>query len=72
MSTRKELIGVNKSEEEIAKIIGANSVRYQTKEGLINAIKLNEKDLCLACINGKYPTKWGEKNSSEDKKVCII
>ncbi|MFA6319401.1 MAG: amidophosphoribosyltransferase [archaeon] len=72
MSTRRELIGANKSEEEIAKIIGATSVRYQKIEGLINAIGLNKDDLCLACINGKYPTKWGEKNSLEDKKVCML
>ena len=72
MSTRKELIGANKNEEEIAKEIGANSVRYQTMEGLLKAIGLDEKDLCLACINGNYPTKWGAKNSKEDKKVCLL
>lgn len=72
MSTRKELIGVNKSEEEIAVEIGADSVKYQTMEGLFNAIGLDENDLCKACIDGKYPTKWGEKNSLEDKKVCML
>ena len=72
MSTRKELIGANKSEEEIAKEIGANTVRYQTMEGLLNAIGIDKNELCLACINGEYPTKWGTKNSKEDKKVCLL
>ena len=72
MSTRKELIGANKNEEEIAKELGANSVRYQTMEGLLKAIGIDEKELCRACINGEYPTKWGEKNSKQDKKVCML
>lgn len=72
MSTRKELIGANKNEEEIAKEIGADSVRYQTMEGLLKAIGINENELCRACINGEYPTKWGEKNSKQDKKVCML
>jgi len=31
MSTKKELIAMNKTEDEIAKELGVNSVRYQTK-----------------------------------------
>ncbi|WP_017980989.1 amidophosphoribosyltransferase [Methanocaldococcus villosus] len=55
MSRKSELIAVDKSEEEIAKIIGADSVGYISLEGLIKAI--GRKDLCLACLTGKYPTK---------------
>lgn len=67
MSTRKELIASNKSDEEIAKEIGANSVRYQTIEGLINALNMDKNDLCLACLNGEYPTKAGQIRKNESK-----
>jgi len=66
MSTRKELIAVKKNEKEIAKEIGADSVRYQAIEGMVDAIGLPQKDLCLACLNGTYPTKGGKTCSEKD------
>jgi len=41
-------------EKELAKASGADSVTYQTIEGLRNAIGL--KGLCAACLTGDYPT----------------
>ncbi len=41
-------------EEGMAKLIGADSVTYQTVEGLKRAIGL--PGLCTACIDGDYPT----------------
>lgn len=66
MSTKKELIANNKKEEELAKEFGVNSVRYQTIPGLIKALGINEDDLCLACLNGDYPTPFGEKRAKEE------
>jgi len=63
MSSKKELIAVRKSEEQIAKEINADSVIYQSVEGLVHAIGLDEKDFCLACITGKYPTPIGQQLS---------
>jgi amidophosphoribosyltransferase len=54
MATKKELIASNKTEEEIGRKIGVESIGYLSLEGLIKAI--GRKDLCLACITGKYPT----------------
>ena len=81
MSSRKELIAAQcennacegSSLEEkmvscIAKEIGADSLIYQTMPGLIKAIGLNENDLCLACLNGNYPTPTGEKLKHYDEK----
>ena len=53
--TKEELIASNKTEEEISKEIGA-PVIYNTLDGLVNAIGLPKDKLCLACINGDYPT----------------
>ena len=55
MATKKELIASNKTEEEIGKAIGVDSIGYLSLEGLIKAI--GRKDLCLACLTGKYPTE---------------
>ncbi len=49
-----------KFEEQIAKLIGADSVHFQSEEGLIASC--GERDsLCLACLNGDYPTEGGKK-----------
>ncbi len=56
---------IDMSPEEVAKIckeINADSLVYQTKEGLVRAIGMENgaKDLCMACITGRYPTPSGQ------------
>ena len=46
---------------KIAKDIGADSLIYQTQKGLVKALNLPKQDLCMACLNGKYPTPAGCK-----------
>ena len=48
--------------EKIRKEINADSLVYQSKEGLVRAIGLENgaKDLCMACITGRYPTPGGQ------------
>ncbi|MDP3881300.1 MAG: amidophosphoribosyltransferase [Nanoarchaeota archaeon] len=68
--TRKELIASRLSygnpaqvelENRIAEEIGADSVRFQTLDGLISAIGRPRNELCLACLTGEYPTPCGQK-----------
>ena len=61
MSTYGQLVGSKHSTEEIAKIIGADGVCYQSIEGLIRATGQTQDGLCLACITGKYPTPCAQK-----------
>lgn len=49
----KELVAYNKTELEIAKNQKADKVIYMSLDGLMSSI--GKKDLCLACITGKYP-----------------
>jgi amidophosphoribosyltransferase len=56
MATFNELVGSKRSPEEIAKLIGADSVTYQPIEDMVSAIGLPRDDLCMGCITGKYPT----------------
>ena len=71
MSTYGQLIGSNHNEEEIAKIIGADAVCYQSIEGLVSATGLTHDQLCLACITGKYPTPLAQKMADEMKQKFL-
>ncbi|MCD6414102.1 MAG: amidophosphoribosyltransferase [Candidatus Diapherotrites archaeon] len=56
MTRKGELFAANveDAEKELAKKIGADSVIYQTLDGLKKAIGI--PNLCTACIDGNYPT----------------
>ena len=68
MSTYGQLVGSKNNAEEIAKIIGADRVCYQSLEGLIRATSHTEDQLCLACVTGKYPTPCAQKMADVMKK----
>ena len=68
MSTYGQLIGSTHDEEEIAKIIGADEVCYQSIENLVKATGCKKEDLCMACITGKYPTPLAQEFADKMKK----
>jgi amidophosphoribosyltransferase len=55
MATRGELIAAKKSEAEICRHIGADSLGYLSVEGLIQSTRQSEQTLCNACFTGVYP-----------------
>jgi amidophosphoribosyltransferase len=57
MATKQELIADSLNEEEVAKIIGVDSLGYLSIEGMIKATGLSKENLCLGCFTGKYPIK---------------
>jgi amidophosphoribosyltransferase len=59
IATDRELIASTASIEEIADFIQADELVYQETNTLENAIGL--KDLCIACLDGKYPTEYARK-----------
>jgi amidophosphoribosyltransferase len=62
MKTREQFAATNRTFEEIAKLITADSVGYTSIKGLVKALEIDEVDLCMACLNGEYPTHIpGEK-----------
>lgn len=65
MATYGELIGSRHRPEEIAKIIGADSVNYQSISGFVKSIGLRKDELCLGCVTGKYPTPLAQKMADE-------
>lgn len=70
MSTVNELFapnwmeGTELSEEvsqQMAKAIGADSLRYLPIDAIARSIQIGSGSLCQACINGQYPTSVGKK-----------
>lgn len=56
MKTREELVASKHSVEEIREIIGADSLRYLSLQGLLNSLKkLGGEGFCTACLTSKYP-----------------
>ncbi|MEM2546248.1 MAG: amidophosphoribosyltransferase, partial [Candidatus Bathyarchaeia archaeon] len=68
MATYSQLIGSKHTPEEIAKIIGADAVCYQSIEGFVRATGFSKDQLCLGCVTGCYPTPLAQKIADEMKK----
>lgn len=66
MKSHSELIAANNSVEEIREIMGADSLNYQTIEGLKDAIGID--GLCTACLTGIYPTEDAQRLADKMKE----
>jgi amidophosphoribosyltransferase len=66
--TYKELIAAAHTEEEIAAMLGAQSVRYLSLSGLNETLNRfaapfgEEGNFCNACFTDKYPTDVEPRN----------
>jgi len=47
--------------DKMAKDLGADSLKYQSIQGLVKSIGIPAKDMCMACLTGEYPTPHGKK-----------
>lgn len=62
MKTRQQFVATERSMEEIAEIVTADSLGYISIEGLVECIGLDRRALCLGCLTGEYPLQIeGEK-----------
>ncbi|MER3456352.1 MAG: amidophosphoribosyltransferase [candidate division GAL15 bacterium] len=55
-SSRRQLVAAELDVEQIRQRIGADSLGYLSHEGLVEAIGLAREELCMACLDGQYPT----------------
>jgi amidophosphoribosyltransferase len=67
---KKHLIAANNSVEEIAKIIGVDTLRYISLDGLYRAISKSKRNnenpqYCDACFSDQYPIRLTDKNGGE-------
>jgi amidophosphoribosyltransferase len=54
-ATRAELIATGIGVDDVRQSIGADSLGYLTKDGMVAATGQQERELCTACFTGKYP-----------------
>ncbi len=57
MKSRDQFVATKLSIDGIRELIGADSLGYISIDGLVEAIGMPADELCLACTNGKYPTR---------------
>jgi len=63
--TKRELIGANKSVEEIRQFIGADSLGYLSLEALLKAVD-DRGRFCSACFTDRYPTDVTHKERQKE------
>ncbi len=59
MQTRQDFIAAKKDQDGIRDSIGADTLTYQTMEGMVRAVKEGNPGIgrfCMACMDGEYPT----------------
>ncbi|MDR5697835.1 MAG: amidophosphoribosyltransferase [Armatimonadota bacterium] len=56
-SSRRQLIASRLSVDAIRDEIGADSLGYLSQRGLVAALALPDDRLCMACLDGRYPTR---------------
>jgi amidophosphoribosyltransferase len=49
------------AQAEMAKVLGADSLRYLPVEAIARSVGFDSDQLCQACITGEYPTPYGQK-----------
>ncbi len=68
---REQLVGAQKSVEEIREMIGADSLDFLSQQGMMEATN-QRSGFCSACFDGDYPMEVpleGEKFKFESKKI---
>jgi amidophosphoribosyltransferase len=51
-----EMVASARTVEEVRQYIGATSLAYISHDGLVEATRRPESELCRACLTGEYPT----------------
>jgi amidophosphoribosyltransferase len=68
MSTREEMVAHNRTVDEVAEHLGADSLAYISLAGVYEAVNGVPADHCDACFTGNYPLDGGAqaKNAFEN------
>lgn len=71
MASYGQLIGSKHDDKEIAAIIGADAVCYQSLKSLVQATGLHRDELCTGCVTGEYPTPLAQRMADTMKKKFL-
>lgn len=61
-----ELIAARMDVDSIRQKIGADTLGYLSLRGLIRAVGLHRNNMCMACLDGRYPIKLPEEGLGKD------
>jgi len=70
MKERKELVAANRTQEEVAQVVGADSVHYLSIPGLVEALGIKAENLCLGCLTGRYPVEVPQERHRYQKSLA--
>ena len=71
MATYAELIAANLSIEQICDKVGADSLGYLSKEGLVGATGRERSNFCLGCLTGEYPSAPAFSTPGSDRQPAL-
>src|SRR5689334_15820311 len=66
MSTREEMIAHERTVEQVAEELGADSLAYISLDGVYEAVQGDRARHCDACFSGEYPLPNTEAGQSKD------
>ncbi|MFD6287076.1 amidophosphoribosyltransferase [Streptomyces sp. NPDC060205] len=69
-ASREELIANALTVDEIGRSLGADSLAYISIDGMTEATKIAETDLCRACFDGAYPMDLPESAPRTTLSFC--
>ena len=55
-------------QDDMAKLLGCDSLRYLPVDALASAVGIEESGLCRACVTGEYPTPTGQRLYQIDRE----
>ena len=71
---REELLAATHSLEEMEAILGVDTLRYLSVDGMLSAVSLDANRYCTACFTGEYPAEVQDQMSdkfSMDREVDV-
>ncbi|HIY77981.1 MAG TPA: amidophosphoribosyltransferase [Candidatus Borkfalkia excrementavium] len=67
MQSYSQLVGANRTQEEIGKYIGVDSITYLTVDQLIETCKNAKLNFCTGCFDGRYPYPMNDYQADKHK-----
>jgi amidophosphoribosyltransferase len=72
MPTYDELVANQRSLDEIRDYIGVDSLGYLSVEGMLGAVRGEDRaGACAACFTGEYPVRWKKAPSKSDFEIGV-
>ncbi len=72
MSTREEMIAHERTIDEIAEHIGADTLAYLSIDGVYEAVGTPAEDHCDACFTGRYPLGEGGNGKYALEQLAVV